>query len=522
MEEIKIGKNIIENLTTGMYADSRVIYREYIQNAADQIDEAKKNNMFDEDLFIEITIDREKRSVSVYDNATGIKSSEVKEKLANIADSKKEKGVDKGFRGIGRLGGLAYCEQLIFITSYKGEKIKTKMSWDAKKLQEFIEDPSVDKSAEKILIDVIQYEQEECDENLHFFEAQMINIREQNFDLLEKEKIVEYIAWNTPVPYNADFMFSNKIKEHIEEKEYRVDEYQIWVNGDDIHKRYKDKLYDSQMPKKYDDITDVEFKEFTNKKRELLAWMWFGISAFKKNIPPSSNEMKGLRLRKENIQIGDSTTLNSFFKETRGNGYFVGEVHAVHKDLIPNARRDYFNENDTRVEFDAELKYFFQETLHKVYHDANKVKNCYKKIHDYNAKGIEFETKKFVNKEEKEKFKKNLEGQKISAKKAEKDIGKIKAKLQVDKVLGKVVRVIEKDYNELSPINETAFEGDVTGNKETQVSKEKKAKYLTTDLSKLNRREKKVVEKIYAIIKEVLSPDVSDELIIKIQSELKK
>ena len=28
-----IGKNILENLTTGMYADSKVIYREYVQNA---------------------------------------------------------------------------------------------------------------------------------------------------------------------------------------------------------------------------------------------------------------------------------------------------------------------------------------------------------------------------------------------------------------------------------------------------------------------------------------------------------
>lgn len=33
-----VGKNILDNLTTGMYSDSKVIYREYIQNACDQID----------------------------------------------------------------------------------------------------------------------------------------------------------------------------------------------------------------------------------------------------------------------------------------------------------------------------------------------------------------------------------------------------------------------------------------------------------------------------------------------------
>ena len=39
-----VGKNILDNLTTGMYSDSKVIYREYIQNACDQIDIAIREN----------------------------------------------------------------------------------------------------------------------------------------------------------------------------------------------------------------------------------------------------------------------------------------------------------------------------------------------------------------------------------------------------------------------------------------------------------------------------------------------
>ena len=48
----KIGKFIIENLTSGMYADSRIVYREYIQNAADQIDVAIAHNMCPAKIFI--------------------------------------------------------------------------------------------------------------------------------------------------------------------------------------------------------------------------------------------------------------------------------------------------------------------------------------------------------------------------------------------------------------------------------------------------------------------------------------
>ena len=37
-----VGKNVLESLTTGMYSDSRIIFREYIQNSTDAIDNAIK------------------------------------------------------------------------------------------------------------------------------------------------------------------------------------------------------------------------------------------------------------------------------------------------------------------------------------------------------------------------------------------------------------------------------------------------------------------------------------------------
>lgn len=40
-----IGKNVIENLTTAMYEDLRIIYREYIQNSADAIDKAVRDGI---------------------------------------------------------------------------------------------------------------------------------------------------------------------------------------------------------------------------------------------------------------------------------------------------------------------------------------------------------------------------------------------------------------------------------------------------------------------------------------------
>ena len=51
MSEIIIGKHTLESLTSGMYADPYVVFREYIQNSTDAIDSAYKEGVLklDED-----------------------------------------------------------------------------------------------------------------------------------------------------------------------------------------------------------------------------------------------------------------------------------------------------------------------------------------------------------------------------------------------------------------------------------------------------------------------------------------
>ena len=57
-----IGKDVIESLTLGMYEDSKFIYREYIQNAADQIDKAIRDGLLNQNEGeIHISIDPDQR-----------------------------------------------------------------------------------------------------------------------------------------------------------------------------------------------------------------------------------------------------------------------------------------------------------------------------------------------------------------------------------------------------------------------------------------------------------------------------
>ena len=167
MADYVFGANILENLTTGMYKDSKVIYREYIQNSCDQIDKAIKDGILKPaEGTIKIWLDSDQRTIIIEDNATGIPAESFQRTLGNIADSDKKIGEDKGFRGIGRLCGLAYGKELAFKSSAKGENIVSIMICDAKKMRCMIEENQHGKkhTATEMLDVIYRFEQEKTDD----------------------------------------------------------------------------------------------------------------------------------------------------------------------------------------------------------------------------------------------------------------------------------------------------------------------------------------------------------------------
>lgn len=528
----KIGKNILENLTSGMYEDSKIIYREYIQNAADSIDKAIKKNLFDVKLFIDIDIRENERKIIIKDNAEGIPQSLIKKKLEDIADSDKVAGEDKGFRGIGRLGGLAYCKKLKFITTCKGENVKTIMTWDAEKLQTMLLDDNVKYNAESILNMIIEYSYEECDYEEHFFIVELDDIRKDNLQLLDIAEVRRYIQKNAPVPYSKSMFYKSKIKEYLNKTNQELSEYTIYLNGEDTKKLYTTVLYEKNgsSKKKYDEIYDIKIEEFRNEAGELLAWMWFGLSSLVKRIPSAYNEMAGLRLRQSNIQIGDENTLVHLFKDHRGNFYYIGEVHAVHKSLKPNARRDYFNESEVRNELEAMLTEYFAK-LHKLYNDANDAKISYNKDIVLKEKEEAYDSKKgkFVNDSAKNKLLSEIKSAQADKEKADKKIVKLHEKAKQDEVFSVVFehikmdyekKLIDKGFNDINKVKKNGKED--TGLEEISNKRNKKEKYLVDELSKLNKGQKDIVTKVYNIIQENLPEKESTSLIKKIQEEFKK
>lgn len=524
----KIGKNILENLTTGMYSDSKVTYREYVQNACDQIDKAIKAGIVTEETAeVSIFIDKQKRYILVEDNATGVREKDFVEQLGDIANSDKKIGEDKGFRGIGRLCGLAYCRTLVFTTSFSDEPVGSRMTFDAKLMREMLISEKK-YTVDEILNRIVTTETFDEAKASHYFKVELIDINQENTDLLDDASVRDYLTFVAPVPYTNKFRFRQEIYEHAKSLGFTIDEYKIMVNGAQLFKEYKTRLYEGadNSKKAYDDIFGVDFKDFYDDK-QLIAWCWYGLSRFEKAIPKALNPMYGFRLRQGNIQIGDNAVVAPLFKEDRGNSYFVGEIFAVDRNLIPNSQRNYFNETSARIKLEEQLRVFFYEKLHRLYHVANETKNHYKKLEAFNEAVERYQEKSdkgFVDETEQAR----MEAAVAEARK-KKDIAKKKLEKTVEVLPAtgeltpeqRVQKEIQYTYEKKKDVVKTTKSAE---KKETEIvgkQEEKKTKYFTDNLSKLDKSKRKLVGQIMGIVSQIAPEDIAEEIKAAIEKEFR-
>ncbi len=99
-------------LSEDLYPRKLEVIREYIQNASDALDDYRLIADAVEDRWepvIKISI--QGRSLLVFDTGTGMDTEEMA-KLKRIAYSEKKQGEEAGYKGIGRLAGIAVADKL--------------------------------------------------------------------------------------------------------------------------------------------------------------------------------------------------------------------------------------------------------------------------------------------------------------------------------------------------------------------------------------------------------------------------
>lgn len=110
MIEAKVGAGILNVITESLYDKPIVVFREYVQNSVDSFFKVNDNK---EELCSQICFDGE--SLFFLDNGVGIEKDEFLGKMKDIGGSGKNKTVNIGYKGIGRLSGIPYCKEMVFV-----------------------------------------------------------------------------------------------------------------------------------------------------------------------------------------------------------------------------------------------------------------------------------------------------------------------------------------------------------------------------------------------------------------------
>lgn len=514
----RIGKDVIESLTLGMYEDCRFIYREYIQNSADQIDKAVAEGLIraGEDE-IHVAINPDKRCIVIEDNATGIPADKVIPILRNIAHSTKKRGEDKGFRGIGRLGGLGYCSKLIFETTYAGEDVKSIMTWDADLLKQIINDRDNSEEAVDVLARVTDTITKKEVADKHYFKVTLENVTSD--ELLNVERVKNYLSMVAPVDISSQFYYRHQINEFVKKNGLTVDVYNIYINDEQIYKPYTPGIYEDNQggKKKVDDILGVDFLLSKDKNSNVIYWGWYSLSRLKGQMK-QKNIARGIRLRKENIQIGDEEICKKFFTNTsdqRFSFYYFGEIHAVSKDLIPNSRRDYFGENEALASFEKSVKQNFLK-LRELCYDASDINKNLKII----AKKKEIEEKikqkdSYFSTKEKEDLQQQYEDYKRKSDEARKQLEKKKQKIEetdssLKKIIDNLTPKTERNNDLFTPTSPQL---------ETETNEKTKFRTDSPTYSRFSKAERKLIGRIYASIANAIPDERQREALIKVIEE---
>lgn len=348
--EVAVGKDVLELVSSAMYVDPLSLFREYIQNAADSIEAARATGVLEpHDIGrVEITLDSSisSRSVKIRDNGAGVSNGDFANCLTAIGGSRKRGTSARGFRGVGRFAGLGYCHELIFRSRAKGDPVVHELRWDCRRLKKLLSDHTYKGSLHDLIQEVASVsELGPANWPEHFYEVELVKpVRIKNDLLLNPEAIALYLSQVAPVPFFPEFKFGQQIRQQLVEYLGDLGEIHIHINGAEtpLYRPYRNDYACGENRR--DAFTDVEFEVIEGLEGGVAAVVWLLHHGYHGAIP-SGEGIKGLRARKGNVQVGDHRIFSDVFPEARFASWTVGEVHIADKRVVPNGRRDDFQQN---------------------------------------------------------------------------------------------------------------------------------------------------------------------------------
>ncbi len=364
--EPRFGAFVLESLTLGMYGESRNAIREYVQNGFDSLRQAIADGLVTAaDARIDVEIDAD--CLTIRDNGGGLRTENAARVLAAVGASNKNYRNNAGFRGIGRLAGIVFCNKLIFTTKAKGEKQYTKIIFDAALLRTKLS-PNDDyaKDAAETLAECVTATRNDAeDAEEHYFEVKLEGLHNPPDECRDANAMRTYLSQVAPLPYDPSFAFADEIKLEAEKAGFAIESVRIFLKDGiakpvELFKPYVNTL---AVKRTRAPITGIDYPVSPTRR-------WWGWVSRKRVSGAVQDPWKGIRVRLRNLQIDDTRVMREIFADShlietprssysRFADWYVGEILIDPNAAIPNARRDGFEENqaweDIRNELDAKI-----------------------------------------------------------------------------------------------------------------------------------------------------------------------
>ncbi len=385
--QINVGSFFLETLTTGMYESPFHCLREYVQNGFDAINDAIAADLIGPDegkITVGITGSGARQSISIRDNGAGAPTADAVDRFVSLGASHKRPQRHAGFRGIGRLAGIAYCTTLKFTTKASGEALATVITFDCAKLRGFMAPGAAPRGVSDVIRECVTAATVAAPANSHYTEVEMIGLTGAGLEFTDLVKLVPYLSQYSPADYAPHFPFADRIRSYAAGFGYKLPVVEVEVKTKKDRIRIT-KLYQQSYPPPADAAGTRVASTLTNIQTvgsNEHGWFgWFGISNFPGAIPDVN--VMGMRFRQKNIQIGDNSIIENIAAMRKSTDrtlqrWTVGEIFVTNTAVVPNARRDGFEDNEAWRQIQTDVAAVTQ-LLVKMIRNSSTQRNVLKK-----------------------------------------------------------------------------------------------------------------------------------------------
>lgn len=333
--------HVFESLTAGLYPNKQEILREYVQNAYDAIVAARRRGQDDANL---IRIQTDSDSLFVHDEGIGMDEEGIEE-YRYFGFSRKVMDENVGFRGIGKLAGLAVAERMVVVTKRAGNSWESIYTCEARQMLEAVrkaKQKGINIPLDELIETYSSIEKRSAQEYRHYTSVQLYGIQDKDGYLTHERKVREYVSTVAPVPFDTErFRYANVIEDRLKKYLPRYLPVDIQVNGRPVFKPFNDGL----------PLEDLRFVEVPGRNGP-RAICWYLAHREAKQIP--EDLPRGLSYRCKGFAVGDENLVrNTIFSAGRAGMvyWYAGEVHVLDEGLVPSSSRTEFEDSPSRASF---------------------------------------------------------------------------------------------------------------------------------------------------------------------------